>query len=199
VPTEVLGTTPWTDLSPVPRPSDQAREILRRNFLLSAVLFARTAYDEAGGFVDLRCDEDWDLWIRMIRRGHTVTVPGPVTVLSRNRSESLSSLESYLPYDIALLEDLVDRVEPEDRRVVARALDRRRARVALLAGYEHARAGRTAEARRLWLRAAARDRSVRGGLRPQGSVTLRALLCMVAPTLVVSRRDRRSRLEARHG
>jgi glycosyltransferase involved in cell wall biosynthesis len=48
VPTEVLGTTPWTDLSPVPRPSEQAREILRRNFLLSAVLFARTAYDEAG-------------------------------------------------------------------------------------------------------------------------------------------------------
>ena len=85
VPGQVLGTTPWDALSPVPRPEDQRREILRRNFLLSAVLFSRDAYDEAGGFVDLRCDEDWDLWIKMIRLGHLVTVPATVTVLSRNR------------------------------------------------------------------------------------------------------------------
>lgn len=199
VPGTVLASTPWNAMTRFPAPDDQPREILRRNFLLSSVLMARKAHDEAGGFADLRCDEDWDLWIRMIRSGQRVTVTPTVTVVFRNRPDSLSSEESYLPWDIELLEGLAGTVAPHERKVVERALDRRRARMALMAGYDHARHRRRREARRLWLRAAVRDRSLRGGLAPNGSVTLRALLCMAAPTVVVGRRDRRSRREARHG
>jgi glycosyltransferase involved in cell wall biosynthesis len=200
VPGQVLGTTPWHELMAVPAPEDQPRTILSRNFLLSSVLIERAAYDEAGGFADLRCDEDWDLWIRMIRQGQRVSVAPTVTVVFRNRPESLSSGESYLPADIELLERLAGSLDdPAERRVVRRALDRRRARVALLEGYDHARHGRAGQARRVWLRAAATDRSLSGGLGNSGSVTLRALLCAVAPARVVAHRDRRSQREARHG
>jgi glycosyltransferase involved in cell wall biosynthesis len=198
VPGEVLGTTPWDAMAPFPAPEAQPQEILRRNFLLSSVLIARDAYDRAGGFAALRCDEDWDLWIRMIRGGARVTVAPTVTVVFRNRPESLSSEESYLPWDVQLLESLAETVEGDERRIVLRALDRRRARMRLIAGYDHVRHGRTKEARLEWLRAAAGDRSLRGGLAPNGSVTARALLCLAAPALVVGRRDRRSRDQARH-
>ena len=199
VPEQRMATTPWNVLAPVPGFAKQHEEILRRNFLFSNVVMERTSYDRSGGFRALRSDEDWDLWIRMIRDGSRVSVPETVTVIFRNHPDSLSSGEAYLPWDIKVLEELVDDVSDAERPIVEQALRRRHARVRLLRGYEHARAGRIAAARRAWLRAAAQDRSLRGGLSPAGSVALRAMLCVVAPRHMVQHRDRRAVSDVRLG
>lgn len=199
VPGARIAGTPWHEIAPVPPPSEQAAEILRRNFLYSNVLMERTDHDAAGGFRPLRCDEDWDLWIRMIRNGCRVVVPDTVTVAFRNRPDSLSAGEAFLPADIEVLESFLDEVTPEERRIVLQSLRRRRARARLLDGYVHARAGRIAAARREWLLAVAKDRSFRGGLVPNGSVALRALICVLAPRSAVRRRDERAVREVRHG
>jgi glycosyltransferase involved in cell wall biosynthesis len=191
VPERGLARLPYNLLTPLPELCDQPREILRRNFLYSAVLFDRESYLAAGGFRSWRCDEDWDLWIRMIRNGCRVTAPETVTMIIRNRADSLSSGEKALPWDIALLEELLDQVTPGERPIVKQALRRRQARMRLFDGYQHARAGRRSPARIAWLKAALQDRSLQGGLAPQGSITLRALLCMLAPQRVVENRDRR--------
>ena len=63
----------------------------------------------------------------------------------------------------------------------------------LFEGYDHARRGRTSEARKALARAAWTDRSWRGGLSPMGgSVTLRAVLAALAPQRMVDLRDRRA-------
>lgn len=136
----------------------------------------------------------------MIRGGQHVTVPATVTlVLRRIRPRRLSTRNAYLQWEVHLLETLPDVMPRPDRRIVARALDRHRARIDLLEGYEHARPGRTAASPPEWLRAPAEDRSLEVGFAVQGSVTLRVLLCMVAPERVVAGRHRRSSEEARHG
>ncbi|HVE45829.1 MAG TPA: glycosyltransferase family A protein [Acidimicrobiales bacterium] len=199
VPERRVAKTPWNLIAAIPAEQDQPREILRRNFLFSNVVMERASYDAVGGFRDLRCDEDWDLWIRMIRNGCRVAVPGTCTVAFRNRPDSLSSGERYLAWDIVILEELLDQVTAEERPIVEQALRRRRARVRLLEGYAHARVGRAGAARWAMLRAALQDRSVRGGLDPAGSVTLRALMCAVAPAQMVERRDNRASREVRLG
>lgn len=199
VPNQRIATTPWNVLAPVPPPGKQHEEILRRNFLFSNVVISRTSYERSGGFRALRSDEDWDLWIRMIRAGSRVMVPETVTVIFRNHPGSLSSAEGYLPWDIKVLEGLMDDVSDGERPIVERALRRRHARVRLLHGYELARSGRVADARFAWLRAAIQDRSLQGGLSPAGSVALRAMLCLLAPRQMVQQRDRRAAKDVRLG
>ena len=193
VPEERLGSVAWNELAPVPSHDRQRHQILRWNFLLSNVLISREDYQAAGGFRDLRSDEDWDLWIRMIRDGARVTVPDTVTTFFRKRTGSLSSSEQLLAFDVRVLEELLETAAPEERPVVEGALRRRRARMRLLQGYDLARCGAIGPARREWLRAALQDRSFRGGLSTvDGSVALRALLCAIAPRRVVDHRDRRA-------
>jgi len=58
------------DHFPIPPPERQMLDILRHNFVSIGALFPRVAYDEVGGFRDgVSGAEDWDLWIRMIRKG----------------------------------------------------------------------------------------------------------------------------------
>ena len=199
VPGQRMAQRAWNEIAPVPSPDEQPMEILRRNFIFSNVLIDRASYDRAGGFRALRSDEDWDLWIRMIRDGCRATVPDTATVIFRNRPTSLSAGEAYLSWDIQVLEELLPEVTGVEREVVEQALRRRRARVRLLDGYEHARAGRLGEARKAWVGAALGDRSLRGGLDPQGSVTLRAALCLLAPRRMVRHRDHRAVRDVRLG
>jgi glycosyltransferase involved in cell wall biosynthesis len=193
VPERQLARRSWNERVPTPARDKQAFEILERNFLQCLTLFDRTSYQTAGGFRDLRSDEDWDLWIRMIRDGARVTASESVTAIVRNRDDSLSAGDKFLPFDIAVLEDAQSTASPRERKIIDRSLRRRRARLHLIAGYEMARAGRAAAARAEWLRAIAIDRSLR---RPfsegTGSVVLRALVCILAPKRMVSRRDRRA-------
>jgi cellulose synthase/poly-beta-1,6-N-acetylglucosamine synthase-like glycosyltransferase len=174
----------------IPSADEQAHEILRRNFLFVCTLFHRSDYERAGGFSDRRKDEDWDLWIRMIRNGVRVATPSTVTVLYRQRPDSLSGDDGCLPADIELLESLDD-LDPQEQKVVAGTLRRLEARRRLLEGYQLARSGKVAAARRQWARAAVMDRSLRRGRGQSGSQTLRALACIVAPNRAVSYRDRR--------
>ncbi len=181
---------PSYELNVVPPREQQRLEILRRNFLFVGTLFSRHDHDRAGGFSARRKDEDWDLWIRMIRQGVAVTTPGVVTVLYRQRDDSLSGLDGCLDHDLELLGSLTD-LEPDEEQVVTTTLRRLTARRELLDGYELARRGSPWSARATWARAALRDRSVRLGAGQSGSTTLRALACIAAPRRAVAYRDRR--------
>lgn len=189
-PGRYVDPLPSYELNVVPPPDEQRLEILRRNFLFVGTLFARADHDRAGGFTPRRKDEDWDLWIRMIRNGARVSCPEVVTVLYRQRDDSLSGLDGCLDDDLDLLGSLGD-LDPDEAEVVADTFRHLTARRELLDGYELARQGRTGAARKLWLRAAVRDRSLRVGPGQSGSTTLRALACVVAPRRVVAYRDRK--------
>lgn len=178
---------------PIPPPERQHHAILQGNFLYVGTLFARHDHDAAGGFADLRSDEDWHLWIRMIRNGVRVTTTTHPTVLYRQRDDSLSAGDKLNETDIEVLTSLLPQLDEDEAAVVRRAIRRRHARRHLLAGYDLARQGRGLAARRALLKAAALDRDLSGGLSmgPNG-VTTKALLTAVHPSLVVSRRDRRT-------
>jgi glycosyltransferase involved in cell wall biosynthesis len=177
---------------PVPPPDEQHRAILQGNFLYVGTLFERGAYDAAGGFADLRSDEDWHLWIRMIRNGVRVALTSHPTVLYRQRHDSLSAGDKLNETDIAVLTSLLPVLDEDEARVVRGAIRRREARRHLLTGYELARQGRGLAARRALLRAAALDRSLSGGFAMGvGGVTTKALVTALHPSRVVSVRDRR--------
>jgi GT2 family glycosyltransferase len=174
----------------VPRPGRQPRAILDHNFTAPFFLFSRESYDRAGGFRTLRLSEDWDLLIRMIRSGDRLSVTPTVTGIRRLHAANLSADEACLDHDLALLHELRATTEGRDRAVVERAIRRREARRLLVAGYDAARVGNAAQARSLWWRAAVHDRSLHAPLADgAGSVTLRALTCLVAPCRMVGVRD----------
>jgi glycosyltransferase involved in cell wall biosynthesis len=77
-PGRAVDTKPSYVLNSVPPPDGQRLEILRRNFINVTALFSREDYERAGGFSARRKDEDWDLWIRMIRNGVEVSHPSTV-------------------------------------------------------------------------------------------------------------------------
>ncbi len=72
----------------VPRASSQLGALLRRNFVTFG-FFSRDLYESVGGFWD-QCCEDWDLWIRMVRAGATLTMASHPTAIHRVRPGSLS-------------------------------------------------------------------------------------------------------------
>jgi hypothetical protein len=138
----------------------------------------------------LRLSEDWDLLIRMIRSGDRLSVAPTVTGIRRFHAANHSADEACIGHDLALLHELRETVGGRDRAVVERAIRRREARRLLVAGYEAARVGNAAQARAIWWRAAVHDRSLRAPLADgAGSVTLRALACLVAPRRMVGVRD----------
>ncbi|WP_040493406.1 glycosyltransferase family 2 protein [Ilumatobacter nonamiensis] len=189
-PGDRIDPTPSFELNEVPPAPEQRLEILRRNFLFVGTLFSRDDHDRAGGFSARRKDEDWELWIRMIRQGVEVSTTGCVTVLYRQRSDSLSSLDGCLDDDIDVLRSL-DALRDDEAQVVETTLRRLMARRKLLDGYDLARADRIGDARRVWLRAAIEDRSVRWGPGQSGSTSVRALACIAGPRRAVAWRDDR--------
>jgi glycosyltransferase involved in cell wall biosynthesis len=189
-----LDTLPTNRLNVVPPEPEQQLEILRRNFLFIATLFDREEYERVGGFSTRRKDEDWDLWIRMIRAGSRVVTTDVVTVLYRQRVDSLSANDGCLDHDIELLSSLED-LDANEAPVVKDTLRRLHARKKLVDGYQLARDGDIRGARRLWAKAVIEDRSLRRGVGQTGSQSLRAAACMIAPRQVVSYRDRRLGLD----
>jgi glycosyltransferase involved in cell wall biosynthesis/peptidoglycan/xylan/chitin deacetylase (PgdA/CDA1 family) len=190
IPGEGASRRTSIDLVPIPPPDAQATAILDHNFLSAASLFARSDYDAAGGGSDRRVVEDWDLWIRMIHHGVRVSAPDTPTMLYRTRPDSLSADDACLVHDIDLLHEVEHQVAPVYRPLVQRSMRRRRARQLFLEGISEARAEHWSAARRRWLRAALVDRSLRGGHKVSGSVTLRALVCLLAPAPLARRLPR---------
>lgn len=193
VPGALLGSVPSAAVEPVPEEDDQLTAILRWNFLSYGCVFWRRDYERAGGFREFRSSEDWDLWIRMVQRGVRVSRPETVTLIYRKRVDSLSATDQTVAPNISILEELVhdEQLDGRRRAVAAVTLRRFRARKELLEGMECAAAGEMGRARRLWVAAAVRDRSLRIGKGIHGSTTLRALLCLVAPGRAGRRRAER--------
>jgi glycosyltransferase involved in cell wall biosynthesis len=174
----------------VPPPAAQLRVLLHHNFVSSGTLFTRADYDRVGGYrADLgAADEDWDLWIRLVRTGTTVTSTDHPTLLYRLTAESLSSGYSSAPSDVQVMQlALEDAADAREHNWARRGLHRMKARLALSEALEHARAGNTRAARR------AAALAVRGAPR----VAMQAAVLMVMPRLGIRARDRVATLRRR--
>jgi len=137
------------DHFPIPPANTQLLDILRHNFVSIGALFARRAYDEAGGFRDgVSGAEDWDLWIRMIRNGlrvHGISAP---TLLYRVDSAGLSQRTDIFASYVRVLERAVDEAADKDQRAAAlAALNWMKGRRALAVAYGAARDQRGWKAR----------------------------------------------------
>lgn len=186
-----LGRARWTESMAIPPPQQQARRILAGNFGSYCSLFSRRDYEAVGGFRPLPKSEDWDLWIRMVRSGATISPAPTPTLIYRKRADSLSADDGCVSADIAILEGLVDLVDGDERSVVRRALRRARARQEFVVAFDDVAAGSVARARLRWLKAALRDPSLRGDHGGPGNV-LRSLACALLPRSALSHRRSRT-------
>lgn len=192
-PADKLGAAGSTDLFPIPAPKDQLLELLEFNYLFSGSLFNRETYLDAGGFSTRRKNEDWELWIRMMLAGCEVVGAPRATVLYRQHSASLSSADGCLDDDIDMFENLLETLTGAEHTTVVRALRRRRARRTMIEGLGAYKDGKTWDARKLFVKAAVTDRSLRGGRSSRvGSVTLRSGAALVAPAWASKKREERS-------
>lgn len=191
MPGHSLGTSPASELVPVPPIDEQRLAIMSENFVFVSSIFSRELYEKVGPFRNIRC-EDWDLWIRMVRAGAQVSMPRHATVLYRQDPSSVSGADKLLVGDIDLLTELLPTCSAEERVVVERALRRRQAKQLFIQGTELAGNSDIAGARRAWIEALAADPSLRGnrsGL--NGRVSIRAAACIVAPRSMTRWRQRR--------
>lgn len=136
----------WYPHFVAPFPADHAQqrvEILRRNFVFIQGVFARTAWEQVGGFAEgrdeLRVVEDYDLWLRLIYRGVTAVLVDGILSVYRVHGDNLSNASSARLRG----ESEVVRGAPVDTRAERRA---RRARLTDLA-YRRARVAVSARAR----------------------------------------------------
>jgi glycosyltransferase involved in cell wall biosynthesis len=138
----------------VPRPPRQLRGLLDNNFVFSGTLFARDAYDAAGGYrAELRRSEDWDLWIRMVRNGVPVVRAPHPTVLYRLSPQSASFGAATVAEDVAVLRHALDEArDAHERRWVRASLRRFEARLALSRSLDAAASGHVWRARALAVR-----------------------------------------------
>lgn len=191
VPGLELGSTPASELVPVPPPDEQRLAILGENFVFVSTLFTRDLYDRAGPMRNIRC-EDWDLWIRMVHAGATVTMPDQVTALYRQSAVSVSGTDKLLVGDIDLLEENLAGRSGEEAEVVERALRRRRAKQRFLDGVALAEEGDIAAARSAWVDSIRADPSLRANAsNMNGRVLVRSVVCIAAPRTMTRYRKRR--------
>jgi len=168
--------------SSAPATERQLLALLERDFLFSGTLFARSLYDEVGGFRDFRGTEDWDLWLRMVNAGAVVSVGPKPTVLHRVHGSSLSASAALIREEIRVVETFVYE-HPDNaaaRAVARRTLRRLRANTWLQQSYVAARSGNHRRARADAARA----------LAGTGPTRIYAAAMMTAPALAVARRDR---------
>ena len=189
IPGRAVGRDSHADQLPLPPPGKQLEELYRRNFVFSGTLFRRADYLDVGGMRDrFRGPEDWDLWIRLVRRGLVVSRPDHPTVLYRLARGSLSNRDvEQVDAELAVLATAAEEAESaRERAVIARATRRTTARRALLAAYTAAATGESRRARRLavhGLVAGRRDTARR--------VAVRLLAVAVAPRTGAALRDAR--------
>ena len=69
----------------VPREDGAIREYIKKRcpFNQMTVMFRKSAYDKAGGYIDWYCDEDYYLWLRMMQTGAVFANTGTVLVNAR--------------------------------------------------------------------------------------------------------------------
>ncbi len=161
--------------------------------MFSGSVFSRETYLRVGGFSTRRKNEDWELWIRMVRAGCRVVGAPTPTLLYRQHANSLSAADGTLAEDIAMYEELMLTAQGEERDAIERALRRRHARSEMLAGLDAIGEGSVGDGRRRLLSAIRLDPSLRGGRSSRaGSVALRAAAALAAPRWAAKQRQARN-------
>jgi hypothetical protein len=129
----------------------QLSALLRRNYI-NFPLFTRTMYETSGGFrAQFWVGEDWDLWIRMLRTGASVTETPHPTALHRVRPGSLSvdarrTVESAIS---VLTTAVAESCSEPERAAAERGLRNLRARKRYYDALALAHEGHPSRARRL--------------------------------------------------
>jgi glycosyltransferase involved in cell wall biosynthesis len=165
----------------VPPPKRQLRMLLRSDFLPIGALFARADLEAAGGFRNFMT-EDWDLWIRMVRRGVRVIRAAHPTYVYRIHRASSSFGVKYASHNVATIERALGEAESDAERRAARAgLRRARAQEHLTASYRAAATGDLRSARaHAW-----------NALRGSRRTSTRGLFVLVAPRVGARIHERR--------
>lgn len=131
-------------------PRDDAfLRLLAGNFVITSTVVARKeALIAAGGFSEaLRLCEDYDLWLRIARRGRFRFLDQPAALCRLQGSGLSADLEGMFRSEIAILAALLDPgrgLSPREMAVARRRL----ARLHLERGYDDLLAGRAGRARR---------------------------------------------------
>lgn len=182
VPGQATARRGVPDAATAPPGERQLAAMLERDFVFSGTVFARSLHDEVGGFRPFHGTEDWDLWLRMVAAGATVSVAPVPTVLHRVHPGSLSAAARLVAEEIRVVETFLAEhaVDAESEAVARRTIRRLRANTRLQQSYVEAREGR---------RWSARAQAVRA-LAGTGPTRLYAAAMVGAPSLAVSRRDR---------
>lgn len=169
-----------------PRQSDILRALLRHNFV-NFGFFSRDLYELAGGFGDQYYCEDWDLWIRMIRAGASMTMASHPTAIHRVHSRSLTfDAARTAQHSMAFLSATLQATQSPAEAAAARAgLRALRGKLSFYRATELATEGNLRQARRVAF----------GGL-PGGG--LRATAGLLALALAPSAAARLERLTRPH-
>lgn len=95
--------------------------LLHHNFV-NFGFFSRALYEKSGGFADRYYCEDWDLWIRMVRAGASITSTPHPTVIHRVHPQSLSYDAARIArHGVALLTAELRAARSRDEAAAARA------------------------------------------------------------------------------
>lgn len=181
---EGLGAR-WSDMEALPAAEEQARSILRRNFVFSGVVVDRSDLARVGGYrTSLGGSEDWDLWIRLLRAGVRVLRPARATVLYRRTAAGLTESGRGLAGAVAVARLAAAEIVGEsDQRVAMQTLRRLEARMALERSHAAAQAGDVRGARLAVLPA----------LKKRTPIWAEALICLILPSFAMRLQDRRER------
>jgi GT2 family glycosyltransferase len=132
------------------RKSDELIALLRHNFI-NFGFFSRDLYELAGGFGDQYIGEDWDLWIRMVRAGASVTMASHPTAIHRVHSSSLTfDAAQTAQHSVALLNTALGAARSPSEAAAARAgLQALRGKLSFYRAMELVDQGNTRQARQV--------------------------------------------------
>jgi glycosyltransferase involved in cell wall biosynthesis len=122
IPVHGINLSPYPPVK-LPDPGQQLVTLLRGNYIPGCgSLFSRELYERVGGYRGrFHESEDWDLWIRMVRAGATVTRPAYPTFLIRKYPTSFSAnAERLIDCDIEVLSTAVLESRSVEEREAAR-------------------------------------------------------------------------------
>jgi glycosyltransferase involved in cell wall biosynthesis len=134
----------------LPPPDEQLRALVRGNLSSAGVMFHRDDYERAGGYrAGLRGSEDWDLYLRLVRRGVEMVLAREPTLLYRIDPTSTSAGYRMVDSDVAVLEHARrETTSAAERHWIDDELARRRARQSLARALVAAAHRQRGEARR---------------------------------------------------
>jgi glycosyltransferase involved in cell wall biosynthesis len=137
--------SPWNPPERPPAdPTEMMLLMLRDNFVFVSTTVPRAVLDRVGPFdTSLRSAEDFDLWLRILARGHRAVRPPGVLGIKRERPTAMSQdHEKMVGNQVAMCRKLAedDGLPPEVRAAAGRRIERLQALAAGLEGRDRGRA-----------------------------------------------------------